>query len=207
MSAEKRSVMTDALQTLGASGLDETAGRDAIHLAVEPVIAKENLAPGQHIGLIDGKASYKAEKKLGIVDPFGGIVLEGQRFWLIVYPRQITSLRHVWSHPDFEEEKIEVKQDLADKMKSEYWLRDWCANTEGVPGYDNLIAVFTNGEATCEDRDYYGNVLWRIDGEYLHGNGIDAHGEIPNAYEVKHHLEIVTGRKILSMPQYFSCSC
>src|SRR5690348_4912807 len=100
MSADKRSTHTDALATLGT--IIEDGGRDAIHLAVEPIEAGEQLYPGQHIGIVDGKASTKAKKKLGIVDPFiDGFVPKGQKFWLIVYPRQITSLRHVWEHPDF----------------------------------------------------------------------------------------------------------
>lgn len=101
MSSDKRSVTTDALQTLGTI-IDDSAGRDAIHLAVEPVIAGEDLLPGQDIGIVDGLATTKAEKKLGIVDPFVKVpIRQGQRFWFIVYPRTIRSLRHVWSHPDF----------------------------------------------------------------------------------------------------------
>ena len=50
MSADKRSVSTDALETLGTI-IDESAGRDAIHLAVEPCISDEILYPGQQIGI------------------------------------------------------------------------------------------------------------------------------------------------------------
>jgi hypothetical protein len=101
--ADKRSVSTDALETLGTAPLKDTEARDAIHLAVEPVIASDKLFAGQDIGLMpDGTASFRAEKHLGIVDPFiKDPILPGQRFWLIVYPRQIRSLRHVWEHPDF----------------------------------------------------------------------------------------------------------
>jgi hypothetical protein len=42
MTADQRSVATDALATPGTI-TDETAGRDAIHLAVEPVIAAHTL--------------------------------------------------------------------------------------------------------------------------------------------------------------------
>lgn len=104
MSADNRSTHTDALASLGTI-IKETEKRDAIHLAVEPVIAGDRLLPGDHI-LLDpnnGKA-FRAplNQGLGIVDPFLGQVIQpGERFWLVVYPRQITSLRHVWEHPAF----------------------------------------------------------------------------------------------------------
>src|SRR5580698_4671880 len=100
--AEKRSVSTDALETLGTI-IDERAGRDAIHLAVEPVVAGETLIAGADVGFLeDGTVGGSAKTLLGIVDPFlKSPVLSGERFWLVVYPRQITSLRHVWTHPAF----------------------------------------------------------------------------------------------------------
>ena len=106
--ADKRSVSTDALETLGTAPLADTEARDAIHLAVEPVIAGESLAPGQDVYLtqgIDGclyAMGSGSGKFVGIVDPFlKGPVTKDNRFWLVVYPRQIRSLRHVWEHPDF----------------------------------------------------------------------------------------------------------
>ena len=42
MGSDKRSVATDALETLGTI-IDDTQKRDAIHLAVEPVVAGERL--------------------------------------------------------------------------------------------------------------------------------------------------------------------
>jgi hypothetical protein len=102
MSADNRTVTTDALETLGMVHFKPEA-RDAIHLAVEPVEAGENLSPGDHVSLTDGKAYFTGTaKKVGIVDPFlPAPVKAGDRFWLVVYPRQISSLRHVWEHPDF----------------------------------------------------------------------------------------------------------
>lgn len=103
--SDKRSVSTDALETLGSIiGPDEK--RDAIHIAVEPVIAGHHLAPGADVGRMpDGTYSTAADHLVGIVDPFiQGRVNKGERFWLLIYPRQIKSLRHVWSHPDFDDE-------------------------------------------------------------------------------------------------------
>src|SRR4051812_40308454 len=105
MSADKRTVATDALATLGT--IITEGGRDAIHLGVEPVVALETLVAGQHIGLVGEGASSKCDKFLGIVDPFlAAPVQPGQMFWLIVYPRQITSLRHVWTHLDFDSVEV-----------------------------------------------------------------------------------------------------
>lgn len=167
MTAEKRSVSTDALETLGTIITD--GGRDAIHLAVEPVIAAEKLYPGQHVGVVDGKATAKAGKALGIVDPFlSGPAQEGEKFWLVVYPRQITSLRHVWEHPDFGsiDEKIrsadpakaalerfadEIGSSLSDLLyhaedyveRGEYWVEGGRFEGQGMPSdfWENYTKV------------------------------------------------------------------
>ena len=102
-SADKRSVSTDALETLGMVHFREEK-RDAIHLAVMPVEAGETLMPGQHIGVVNGKA-FMEHQPIGIVDPFLPRPIEaGERFWLVIYPRKIQSLRHVWSHPALPDE-------------------------------------------------------------------------------------------------------
>jgi hypothetical protein len=106
MAADSRSTHTDALATLGTI-IGEGEKRDAIHLGVDPIICGSTyLIPGNHVYLKDGKAYHWTGasncKPVGIVDPFlTDNVQQGERFWLIVYPRQITSLRHVWEHPDF----------------------------------------------------------------------------------------------------------
>src|ERR1041385_3217026 len=98
---DKRSVFTDALETLGTI-IDENQKRDAIHLAVEPMVAKEYLKPGEHV-TADGVSCIPYRKhSVGIVDPFlEKTVQPGERFWLVLYPRTIKSLRHVWEHPAF----------------------------------------------------------------------------------------------------------
>jgi hypothetical protein len=104
VAVDKRTVHTDALDTLGTV-LDAVKGlkRDAVHMAVEPCIAAEKLHAGQHVGrLANGTYSASAGKHLGIVDPFLKVpVYPESVFWLMVYPRTITSLAHVWEHPDF----------------------------------------------------------------------------------------------------------
>lgn len=109
---DKRTPHADALETLGYVHKQEEH-RDAIHLAVEQVEAGENLKPGDHIGFGDDGKVYKNRRKtaktLGIVDPFlTETVISGEKFWLVVYPRQVTSLRHVWAHPDFPEKEEQL---------------------------------------------------------------------------------------------------
>ena len=186
--ADKRSVFTDALETLG-NIIGPNEKRDAIHLAVEPVIAQEVLNPGEHVN-----ARGRGEKPyVGIVDPFlKDVVQPGERFWLVIYPRKIQSLRHVWSHPAFPDAE-EVQHGGPDAhtqqiIDSELWLRTFCAKAD-CPSYEEVMAkaLENSGE------------------EYMHFNGMDAHGEIPD--EFWEHVKIVTGVRVNDPPKYFSCAC
>jgi len=106
-SGDKRKVSTDALETLGKIHTREEK-RDAIHLAVEPVRAGGTLMPGQRITVINGVAyAASADEALGIVDPFlTKSVWAGERFWFVMNPRMVHSLRHVWTHPSFPDKEL-----------------------------------------------------------------------------------------------------
>lgn len=86
---------------------DEVAHRDAVHVAVVPLVAACMLSPGHHFRLTpDNQAVHCYPDTLGavgVVDPFlrAPLVLVGQRFWGFIYPGTVTSLRHAWSHPAF----------------------------------------------------------------------------------------------------------
>jgi hypothetical protein len=171
--------------------------RDAIHLAVEPMVAGELLFPGYDIGIREGKAFRHDVKLVGIVDPFLKIpVQQGERFWLIVYPRQITSLRHVWTHPDFQENEayaaIEpIAQDTqVTSETSKKWIEKFAISV-GL-SYDKLM---TGAKEWIEIEEYlvYGGLL---EGEY-----------VPD--EFWEHYQNVTGEKVPEYKQnnFFSCSC
>lgn len=199
MSTEKRKVSTDALETLG-NIIDDNAGRDAIHLAVEPVVAGEKLKIGDDVVLIGGKAfSYENNsdlKPLGIVDPFlTASVQKGERFWLIIYPRQITSLRHVWQHPDLPERDRAMEM-LADNligdMKKIEEAKTWIiyyAQSLGLD-YDELMEA-------AESHINHGDYLIR--GGTFEG--------LRTSHEFWEQYEIVTNTKVGDMGNFFSCSC
>jgi hypothetical protein len=84
--------------------------RDAIHIAVAPVVAGERLDPGEHVCLTPSGVAVLAQgKSIGVVDPFlRAFVGKGDRFWLFLTPGSVTGLRHEWDHPDF---PVEVADD------------------------------------------------------------------------------------------------
>lgn len=206
--ADKRSVHTDALETLGTIiGPEEK--RDAIHIAVENVVAAGILRPGEDVGFLpDGTVSSKAAKLVGIVDPFlTDYVEKGQRFWLLVYPRQIKSLRHVWTHPDFPDEPEAVAQPKpaprAKKVEAppepppppvlegRAWIEDFAERIGQT--YDDLMAA--------ADR-------WERYNDYTYDNaeGYKDHwDEFPEFWT---HWSAVTGRdKPEDATSFFTCSC
>lgn len=99
--------MADSGPRLGYLIDDEEHRRDAIHIAVAPVIAGCLLNPGDAVGLIGPAGDMElvgpaGNHNIGIVDPFlTAGVQPGQRFWLFLFPNTITGLRHVWQHPAF----------------------------------------------------------------------------------------------------------
>ncbi len=189
---DKRTVATDALLTLGTF-IGGAEKRDAIHLAVEPVIAGDTMRPGDHVTVTEGVATLTDPGKgLGIVDPFlPGLVRKGQRFWFVMYPRAVHSLRHVWTHPAFPDAEVAVAASevpgMGSKEYSEKWLRDFCENSD-CPSYEVTLAA----AAACDE-------------EYLMFDGRDAHGDIPD--EFWDHVETVIGRKVTTRASFFSCNC
>lgn len=188
MSADKRKVSTDALETLGTI-IGPSEKRDAIHLAVEPVVAACKVKPGDHVGFVNGGVG-PCDNPVGIVDPFlEKNVKKGERFWLIVYPRQITSLRHVWTHPAFDEEDVNMKTQASPVLGEAQKRITEIADALGV-SYDDLMfnaKVFVN-------RGEYWNEGDKFDGAYLPDEFWD-------------YYEEVTGEKVNSKWSFLSCAC
>lgn len=134
--------------------------RDAIHVAVVPILAGEFLSPGTHVGFQDALRTHvlavQSQAGIGIVDPFLKRGVEpGERFWLFLYPGTITSLRHNWTHPAFAEEAKPPAQDDV-KAKAEAWLKDFAEDMD--IGYNKLldtlrIAAVDGDYRVCFDVD------------------------------------------------------
>lgn len=90
------------MESLGIGKIIETEQhRDAVHMAIVPVVAHDHLSPGQHVGVKEGHSC--SADPIGIVDPFLWSTVQARdKFWLFLYPGSITSLRHEWTHPAFE---------------------------------------------------------------------------------------------------------
>ena len=180
--------------------LTGSEGRDAIHIAVAPVVAGEKLRPGTPIAFRDdGDTTIVIGTvpalSVGIVDPFlREEVFVGERFYMFLNPNTITSLRHEWTHPAFKEGFRNTK----DMVASENWLRQFC-DSHDCPPYKTVLSILTGEFEGDEDTSA------RIDANYIHLYGMDGHASIPE--EFWDHAEVVTGLKFHNRPSSFSCSC
>jgi hypothetical protein len=169
--------------------IDDQQFRDAIHVAIAPVVATENLQPGWHIGITSpgSNAAGRCKPHLGIVDPFLTTdVKPGQRFFMFLYPNTITSLRHEWTHPAMD--AASTNDAVADSTK---WIAEFAAKIDQTP--HRLM------EAAREFVEY---------GEYTYDNSEaykDFWHEFPEFWK---HYEIVTGKPVDDKEAApFTCSC
>lgn len=198
--ADRRTVHTDALAFLGKFLEGTPAARDAIHLAVERVRGVDYLSPGEAVGFVaPGLVSASARKLVGIVDPFlTDGPCPGNEFFLVLFPGTVTSLRHVWEHPDIPAQQPEPAISAgAPVSPSEQWLRDF-AERCGL-GYSTLMDGAKTWVATSAGS--------RWGGEYLCLGGLLEGQYVPA--EFWPHYEAVTGAKVPTAQQenFFTCSC
>lgn len=176
--------MSDTLKLVGQL-IDETAQRDAVHVAVAPVISGGNYRPGERVGFMpDGRVGIRVDKLIGVIDPFlESSVREDERCWLFLFPGTITSLRHHWTHPAFSPQPVQEGN-----SEAEQWLRAFALMNEAE--YGEMIEAAINGTEYCF--------------------GSDDGPENARGHEFWHHLEKLTGREFSeshrdSVP--FRCAC
>lgn len=168
--------------------IDETAARDAIHIAIAPVVAMQHLLPGQEIGFVPTGQFEKVglcTEPIGIVDPYlkqGPI--PGERFWLCLFPQTTTGLRHVWTHPAFLAEIAPPNANWRAIIECE-------ASNAGL-SYDEMMAgardFALSGDCLCEGNRW--DCFSMLDCERFW-----------DAYEA------ITGEKPKWRGSFFSCSC
>lgn len=168
--------------------------RDAIHIAVAPVVAcQNNLLPGTKIGFVkegDFELVGSVDDPIGIVDPFlTEMPVKGDRFYMLLFPNTITSLRHEWTHPAFAQE--EVDQDSQEKEMAIQWLTMYAKEVDLT--YDELIQA---GKECIRTDDYVSLDYDTPDIVYKKRKEFWKHFE--KVTGMKHHDEEKT---------FFSCAC
>lgn len=200
MADDKRTVATDALETLGMVHTKEEH-RDAIHLAVLPVTAGGPLKAGDPIIIQGGIAYYHSIDNLGIVDPFLEAPLKkGDRFWFVLKPRLVQSLRHVWEHPAFPDtETTPIKNIDRDKHDAYIWITEYAQelSRDVEEGYDPVTADELIAAALSHEGDGWGDYITR--GGTFEGMGV--------VDEFWNKLEVYTGDTMKKRNSFFSCSC
>lgn len=204
----------DAVETMGKILPDEipVGTRDAVHVAVIAATAGMPLRAGDHVSYDKGEANgnQRYSKYIGIVDPFlEGTVKTGQTFWLFLYPRTVTGLKHVWEHPDLTElsdKDVETIKDVTKKVRTEAdvtatradaveYLHQW-AGEHGVSYKSMLVTIkeCINDEGELDD---YINL------------GTGSSEEIDDPEEFWTNVGLVLNVDIKNKTQitYFTCSC
>lgn len=188
--------------------------RDAVHIAVIPMIAETDLYAGDSVALTpDCKKAFRRsrvnrswnnenqevtevpqEGAVGIVDPFLlGSVPAGSRFWLFIFPGQVTTLQHAWTHPAFPDSE-QARPPAGSKAESEAWLRAYAIRfydySTPEEGYRKLLEQMVSGTICYEGTDMHDRC------------------DLVDADELRRHTEIVLGRRInYDDFEYFSCTC
>lgn len=170
--------------------------RDAIHVAVAPVVAATALQPGLSVGLDEqGRAAFNVGKHVGVVDPFlRTTVKEGQRFWLFLFPNTVTGMRHEWSHPAFGDSQPVTSEKAAARMATaKAWLQEF--SIKSGRDYDVLLEI---GRDAIES------------GSGCHvGDDDDSRLFNDSRREFLKYVAIVLDLDPLDDPEdvYFSCAC
>lgn len=187
----------DPVTTLGTI-LETEASRDAIHIAIAPVVASRTLRPGDRVGLNEkGEADNLTDNDIGVVDPYlKSPVRPGQRFWLFLFPGTITGLRHQWAHPAFgplDASKISHDDHVS---KSKAWIAQH-ANDMGLS--DDVL--MENAASWLADKS-----SWP---DYNVQQGSERWRDTFNADEFWHHYEVVTGTVVPAdkKASMYCCSC
>ena len=171
---------------------NQYAQRDAVHVAIIPVVASSYLSPGERIGVkvVAGvpHSEDDPEEFIGIVDPFlHRRVKKGECFYLCLFPGTVHGMRHHWLHPQFQS-KAEPNED---KKEMARLVIEKCADEAGI-SLDEIIRAAN---------DYLDNSKYLCEGSRWCGHWINE--SFWDAFE------LFTGRNVPSDDRgsFFSCWC
>jgi hypothetical protein len=128
--------------------------RNAVHIAIIPVVARERLSPGQPIGLVGAEDDFTtvgpSSAPIGIVDPFlTAPVYQGEQFWMWLNPESVTNFKQHWSHPAFDKPKRDwskvdatTDEEIAEDVKNNSDLAPILSAIELIP-YDTGQPEYT----------------------------------------------------------------
>lgn len=181
-------------------------GRDAVHIAIVPCRAGQVLDGGTPVRLNNEGLAVQCRpgEAVGVVDPFipdiPGVE-KGDWFWLCLYPKTITGLRHAWEHPAFPPSEGASKQtpqpSSANKEESKAWLKEYVRKHcfYWADEIDGGLMLFLN---------YVTEHRWI----YFAGSDCHSLDDVDDADELFRHLSVVLDRRIdASYFEAFTCSC
>lgn len=187
--------------------IEGEAERDAFHIAIVPMTAKETVWAGAEVGA-DGT---RTAPYVGIVDPFlKGSVEPGQRYYLCLYPNTVTGMRHHWSHPFFDgKDALPTQQQVSeviDKAASRKWMEAYaaCHYSHQSEWYDGLGRYYTADELIEHAKDFLRT------GDRHVQQGSESLRDNTNASEFWKHFEILTGTTVDEYHRGqvpFCCTC
>lgn len=173
--------------------------RDAVHIAVAPVIAGTILTPGQRVGVSDdGRQTRHSGAPVGIVDPFlTANVKQGETFWLFLFQGSVNTLRHEWTHDAFPSSATPSTEDPVAKAKA--IIQGIAADMD--VGYETLMEG-ANEWAASRAKGEWGEYITQYDSDSWRDQ-FPSHAE--NFWKA---WEVITGKKHGDhSDSFFSCSC
>lgn len=182
----------DPIKTIGKS-LKGDELRDAIHIAIMPVILDNWCVPGNSVKFCYGSKervkTCEPEDAVGVIDPFVSYrdCEAGSRVWMFLRPNTITGLRHEWTHPEVDAPIAPVANE------SETWLHLFADKWNF--DYEDMISIGICG------------------GHWITAHGVDLHGPHELGADLDQfwkHLSILTGKTFTDVHKEsvgWSCSC
>lgn len=192
----------------------EEAHRDAIHIAVLPVMCQEDLWPGGYLRFARNsstevlEADPDSKNAVGIVDPFlKEMIPAGTTFYMFMLPNTITGLRHHWTHPQVDVAPPVPTSKLGLTEAEQQRIAIAVAEQLTVGPQLQLLQNFAHEIDVSYDELMQGAKDYLDHDEYMSDGGKFEGTSVPNGFWDAY--EAVTGEVVPKdkKDSFFSCSC